>query len=56
MKIPEGDKELFRMWCDDFKLTEYDSKINALLANCPRMRALYQEMVITGRHFSFTIV
>uniref|UniRef100_A0A158Q6S7 BSD domain-containing protein n=1 Tax=Elaeophora elaphi TaxID=1147741 RepID=A0A158Q6S7_9BILA len=45
VKIPEGDKELFNMWCDDFKLTEYDSEINALLANCPRMRALYQEMV-----------
>ncbi|CAG9538461.1 unnamed protein product [Cercopithifilaria johnstoni] len=45
IKLPEGDKELFKMWCDDFKLTEYDSEINALLANCPRMRALYQEMV-----------
>ncbi|VIO98191.1 Uncharacterized protein BM_BM7210 [Brugia malayi] len=45
MKIPEGDKELFKMWCDDFKLTEYDNEINALLANCPRVRALYQEMV-----------
>ncbi|EFO14701.2 hypothetical protein LOAG_13815 [Loa loa] len=45
MKISEGDKELFKMWCDDFKLIEYDSEINALLANCPRVRALYQEMV-----------
>ncbi|KAL3985401.1 BSD domain family protein [Acanthocheilonema viteae] len=45
MKIPEGDKELFKMWCDEFKLTEYDREISALLANCPRMRALYQEMV-----------
>uniref|UniRef100_A0AAF5PUD5 BSD domain-containing protein n=1 Tax=Wuchereria bancrofti TaxID=6293 RepID=A0AAF5PUD5_WUCBA len=45
MKIPEGDKELFKMWCDDFKLTEYDNEINTLLANCPRVRALYQEMV-----------
>ncbi|OZC09807.1 BSD domain protein [Onchocerca flexuosa] len=45
MKIPEGDKELFKMWCDDFKLIDYDGEINALLANCPRMRALYQEMV-----------
>ncbi|VDK71647.1 unnamed protein product [Onchocerca ochengi] len=45
MKIPEGDKELFKMWCDDFKLSEYDGEINASLANCPRMRALYQEMM-----------
>lgn len=51
MKTPEGDKELFKMWCDDFKLIEYDSEINSLLANCPRVRALYQEMVIIGSTF-----
>ncbi|KAM3717228.1 BSD domain-containing protein [Dirofilaria immitis] len=45
METTEDDKELFKMWCDDFKLAEYDGKINTLLANCPRVRALYQKMV-----------
>ncbi|VDN02401.1 unnamed protein product [Thelazia callipaeda] len=42
---PEGDGELFNMWCKNFDLNAYDEEISTLLANCPPMRALYQELV-----------
>ncbi|KHN74254.1 BSD domain-containing protein 1 [Toxocara canis] len=42
---PEGDEHLFSLWQDEFRLSEYDQEINALLKNCPPMRALYQELI-----------
>lgn len=48
---PDGDEQLYKLWKDEFNLAEHDVEIKSLLSNCPNMRVIYQEMVISLKFY-----